>query len=244
MTYLDTASIDEAEGLFQDTCEEVECYFSFLESAIEHTPALQFSDELREFDSSVLNTMKASAYLMLYNLIEATTDKVFGALHEGIKQADFDELVPELQYYLLRSFKNMKQSVNEQTVPGPIAKTLHRSLLTNFKLFSGNIDVRKIESAAGEHCLNIVQDDDVSDGSRSRANYLLLTVKTIRNQVAHGEKSFNEVGRDTAIEELVETKEQVIGYLTRLLESAEAYLSQQHYRRQHVAVDASETITQ
>lgn len=241
---MNTANIDQAEGLFQDTCEEVECYFNFLESTIEHTPQLKFTDELREFDSSVLNTMKASGYIMLYNLIEATTDKVFKALHVGIEQADFDELVPELQYYLLSSFKKMKRNISREIVPDPITKSLHKSILTDLKLFSGNIDVRKIQSAASEHGMNILQPHDATEDSRIHASRLLLSVKTIRNQIGHGEKSFNEVGRATAIEDLIETKEQVISYLTLLLESAEAYLQQQHYRNQCIPLSVPETTTQ
>lgn len=235
--------IDEAEGLFQDTCDEVETFFNFLNETIEKSPTLNFAGKTREFDSNVINTMKASAYMMLYNLIEATTDKVFRALHEDIKQADFDDLLPELKYYLLRSFKNMKKDITEQTItaPSPIAKTLHQVALDNLKLFSGNIDVRKIKDTAKKYGLTI-QQNHTPEEDESRSAHLLKEVKNTRNAIGHGDKSFNEVGKGTSIEELMETKERVINYLNNLLASARIYLDQQQYC--HIAAHAPERIAQ
>lgn len=230
--------IDEAEGLFRDTCDEVNSYFQFLKDAIEKSPTLHFGDEAREFDSGVINTMKASAYMMLYNLIEATTDKIFEALHEDIAQTSFDDLLPKLQYHLLRSFKTMKKDVTPALMPSPtpIATIIHQAALENIKLFSGNIDARKIRETAEKYGLT------VNSNTPPQSERQLLSVKTIRNQIGHGEKSFSEVGKSTSIEELIETKEKVIDYLDALLVNAQVYLDQQHYR--HTPLHAPETIVQ
>ena len=57
----------------------------------------------------------------------------------------------------------------------------------------------------------------------------MLTVKDNRNDLAHGNKSFGEVGRDYDVSRLVEIKVEVVEYLTELIENIENYLANQQY---------------
>ncbi len=57
----------------------------------------------------------------------------------------------------------------------------------------------------------------------------LVVVKSNRNDLAHGLKSFEEVGRDKTIDELLEIKEEVIEYLRQILENIKTYLDNQEY---------------
>ena len=47
--------------------------------------------------------------------------------------------------------------------------------------------------------------------------------------LAHGFKSFEEVGRGTNTEELLEIKDRVINYLQGIVENIEEYISKQEY---------------
>lgn len=47
--------------------------------------------------------------------------------------------------------------------------------------------------------------------------------------MAHGIKSFEELGHDQAIEELLEIKEEVVEYLTQILENIRDYLDNEEY---------------
>ena len=57
----------------------------------------------------------------------------------------------------------------------------------------------------------------------------LLTIKVNRNDLAHGIKSFIEVGRDKTADELLEIKDKTISYLRRILKNIEIYLDNQEY---------------
>lgn len=57
----------------------------------------------------------------------------------------------------------------------------------------------------------------------------LLKVKTNRNDLAHGFKSFEEVGRDATADELLEIQKRVIYYLKAILENIDSYLSNKEY---------------
>ncbi|NET55552.1 MAG: hypothetical protein F6K47_05090, partial [Symploca sp. SIO2E6] len=49
------------------------------------------------------------------------------------------------------------------------------------------------------------------------------------NDLAHGFKSFKEVGRDISADELVEIKKKVISYLREILQNIETYLANREY---------------
>jgi hypothetical protein len=57
----------------------------------------------------------------------------------------------------------------------------------------------------------------------------LVTIKTNRNDLAHGFKSFAEVGRDKTADDLLEIKSKVTKYLKQILQNIEQYLSNKEY---------------
>ncbi|MTJ54137.1 hypothetical protein FJR38_16530, partial [Anabaena sp. UHCC 0253] len=57
----------------------------------------------------------------------------------------------------------------------------------------------------------------------------LVSIKKNRNDLAHGFLSFNEVGKSTSAENLVEISERVIKYLRQILENIEEYLVNEEY---------------
>ena len=62
-----------------------------------------------------------------------------------------------------------------------------------------------------------------------RADWKLLTVKSNRNDLAHGLKSFAEVGRDFDLGRLEAIMAQVVAFLRSLLESVTTYISTKAY---------------
>ena len=57
----------------------------------------------------------------------------------------------------------------------------------------------------------------------------LVVIKHNRIDLAHGLKSFEDVGRDNTIEELLEIKEEVIEYLRQILQNIKIYIDNQEY---------------
>ncbi|MDJ0636882.1 MAG: MAE_28990/MAE_18760 family HEPN-like nuclease, partial [Xenococcaceae cyanobacterium MO_188.B29] len=92
------------------------------------------------------------------------------------------------------------------------------------KLFSGNIDARKIKQTAEIYGFSYK-----TDPKKTQDGYDLLKIKTNRNDLAHGFKSFEEVGRDASADELLQIKKRVICYLREILQNIETYISKQEY---------------
>jgi hypothetical protein len=57
----------------------------------------------------------------------------------------------------------------------------------------------------------------------------LLTVKTNRNDLAHGSKSFAEVGRTFTVQDIFDIKNDVVAYLTEMLNHVAEYLRGRGY---------------
>jgi hypothetical protein len=86
-------------------------------------------------------------------------------------------------------------------------------------LFSGNVDGRRIRQVATEY--GFLTPKKKSD--------LLLTVKTHRNDLAHGNKSFADVGRDFDIVRLKEIQAEVLAFLEELLTNVANYVTTRSY---------------
>jgi hypothetical protein len=106
--------------------------------------------------------------------------------------------------------------------------TIARDIITvgfnREELFSGNIDARLIKETANQYGFSH-QTDPQKTGNGSD----LLTVKSNRNDLAHGIKSFAEVGKEQTADELIQIKNKVIRYLRQILQNIESYLVKQEY---------------
>lgn len=68
---------------------------------------------------------------------------------------------------------------------------------------------------------------NISKGAKGGKD--LLTIKTNRNDLAHGTKSFSEIGRNYTVTELQEMKEAAFAYLDSILKNIESYIQKQEY---------------
>ena len=68
-----------------------------------------------------------------------------------------------------------------------------------------------------------------TDFAKTKNGQNLVVIKSNRNDLAHGIKSFEEVGRDKTIEELLKIKEEVVEYLRQILENIRDYLDNEEY---------------
>ncbi|NEO33881.1 MAG: hypothetical protein F6K36_26395 [Symploca sp. SIO3C6] len=92
------------------------------------------------------------------------------------------------------------------------------------KLFSGNLDAKKIKKTAEIYGFSYKTDyRQTGDGSH------LFTIKTHRNNLAHGLISFKEVGKDVSADELLAIKKKVVCYLRQILQNIETYLANKEY---------------
>jgi MAE_28990/MAE_18760-like HEPN len=181
--------------------------------------------KIKEIDPELLKTLKASGFLLLYNLVEATMRNIIEAIFDELRSegTSYDDIRPELKKVVL---KNLKKR-NPDEIFSSIAAISIDIITAGFdkeNLFSGNIDGRKIRETAIEYGFSHLTDHSKTGGGND-----LLTVKANRNDLAHGIKSFAEIGRDRTVDNLLEIKNKVISYLKQILKNIETYLGNKEY---------------
>ena len=214
---------------FQERSEEVSKYFIFLQNLqqgkIKLVEEIPGNNKAKERDKVLENTLKASAYLLLYNLIESTMKNAIEAIFDELQNqgVSFDDIRPELKKIILVNLKrrNPDKILDEiQDISLDIVKVgFNRE-----ELFAGNIDSKLIRETAKKYGFYSPTDDKkITNGED------LYLVKNNRNDLAHGSKSFTEVGKEKGADELIKIKNQVVEYLEGILKKVETYIDKQEY---------------
>jgi len=215
---------------FNERSQEVSKYFMFLKSLEQGTTRLSMEGKggipkIKEIDSELIKTLKASGFLLLYNLVEATMrnaiEAIFGELQsQGVY---YDQIRPELKKIILKNLKKRKTEKIFSSITA-IAVDIITAGFEKEELFSGNVDARKIRDTATEYGFS-----HLTDYAKTGHGFDLLIIKSNRNDLAHGYKSFAEVGKEKTADELLEIKKKTVSYLREILQNIEQYLSNQEY---------------
>jgi len=173
------------------------------------------------FSVTLINTMKSSTLLMIYNMVESTMTNLLQDVfdHMDAAQIDFSSLNDTMKTVILTYAKrrNPEKLVEKM---GASATNLVVASFDRSDLFSGNIDCKKIVDTLGEL------------GIQSRQRYkepAFLTVKTERNHLAHGHKSFSDCGRTYSMADLRLCHTKVKSILTKVANDFETFLTSASY---------------
>ncbi len=142
--------------------------------------------------------------------------EIFAALSQ--ENVPFDDCRVEIRQVIL---KNLKRRNTDEVVKklSDIALDIAYETFRKKELFSGNVDARKIRAKAVAY--GFEEPTAPSDQ--------LLTVKRSRNDLAHGVKSFSEVGRQYDVARLKTIHDEVVRYLDEFVDEIERYLKHQEY---------------
>ncbi|NEQ39763.1 MAG: hypothetical protein F6K40_27350, partial [Okeania sp. SIO3I5] len=153
--------------------------------------------------------------------IESTMRDAIEEIFNEMKNqgVSFNKIRPELKKIVLQNLKRRNPDKVFQKVVD-ISVDIITVGFDKEELFSGNIDAQKIKTTAKEYGFSAKTKTDSSD---------LLTVKDNRNDLAHGIKSFAEVGKDKSADELIKIKNKVVKYLRQILENIQIYIDNQEY---------------
>jgi hypothetical protein len=210
---------------FRTRSSEVDVYFDFVIALAERAVLLQAAPgqnpTINLANDELLKTLKASCYLLLYNLVESTMRNAVEAIFDELRttRTSFDACRLELKIEVLKNFRK-RNSDSLLTKLAAIASDVVHETFVASEAFSGNLDGRAIRETARRY--GFAQ----PTGSQF---HLLLTVKNARNDLAHGVKSFVEVGRDATPDDLKDAKAQTIDILNQTLTNIENYLTGQLY---------------
>ena len=171
-------------------------------------------------DDNLSRILKANGFLLLYNLIESTVRRsiaaIFNAIHLNL--SSYRDLSSDLRKLWVK--QECKNAKTEKIVS--IADSVLANELLSFKedciSISGNIDAQEIRKILKQFGGN-----EISNGRN------LKTIKDKRNYLAHGEFSFSEIGKDYTIQDLVKYKDDVKGYLDKVLNEIQQYIDNKKY---------------
>ena len=186
------------------------------------------SGGLHTINPSLKNTLKAKVFLLLYNLIESTMRESIRHIHEELSEREitFNQLRDTFRKEILKRAKSDKVGLDElcnQTV-SDISKQLLAATFKSNSIFSGNIDHQEICSQAKIYGFSTQTEYDETRHGRS-----LGTIKDKRNDLAHGNFSFSEIGGNYTYSELEGFAKEVLCYLENITTHIANYLSQQNY---------------
>ncbi len=208
--------------------DEVEIYFnalSFLDKGSCNIKCIDIlgKESTMPVDESLSRILKANGFLLLYNLIESTVrksiDAVFNAIHSN--SPTYKKLTSELRKLWLK--QESKNASLDKIIS--IAESVLTNELLSFKedciTISGNIDAQEIRKILKQFGGN-----EISNGRN------LKIIKDKRNNLAHGEFSFSEIGKDYTIQDLTKYKDDVKDYLDKVLYEIQQYIENKTYLNQ------------
>ncbi|MDO9296995.1 MAE_28990/MAE_18760 family HEPN-like nuclease [Bradyrhizobium sp.] len=174
-----------------------------------------------------LLTLRAGTFLLLYNIIEATTRNSIEAIHDKIttEQTPFDKLSQVLRQETIRRYKrNADDSTDHDWQDFP-ASFVAVALNEEIKL-SGNVDARLIRSLGNAYGFSC-HTNPTSTWKGSD----LVTIKDIRNDLAHGLKTYEDVGKEYPAKELLAITRRSLSFMREITVNIDDFLDNKHYLR-------------
>lgn len=221
--------------------EEIENVFSYLEYIEKERSTEGRSETIMKFGDANFNklqkTIKASILLMLYNLVESTLTNCLNEIHDAISESTipYNKLNNSIQtLFLAYHIESMNQkggSVRQASIMRDLIFLLkeeenisitYQELAAVYGLYSGNLDGKKVQSVLGQYGVKV---------SLPIQPRILETIKSLRNKLAHGELSFEDVGKEAHLGQIDDYIRKTIEYMEKVIICVENFIQKQDYCR-------------
>ena len=215
---------------FEERSQEVRRYFLFLKNleygSIQLNVMRANNAQPKRIDDDLLKTLKATGFLLLYNLIELIMTNAIETIFDDLKNQNisFDDVRDDIKKIIIKNFKDNKSTDNLLADIQIISIDIISVSFNKQKLFSGNLDAKKVKETAEKYGFSYQTNPRKTDNGSD-----LLKIKTNRNDLAHGFKSFEEIGKNYNADDLLKMQKRVIYYLKAILQNIETYISNQEY---------------
>jgi MAE_28990/MAE_18760-like HEPN len=223
---------------FDEKVNEIDLYFSLLRTLEEPDLVLAFATRpqkrRKNVDQHWLTILKASAFLILYNLVESAIRGGFGAVYEAIRhdgcscadlREEFQKLWVDQQFGRIeqqsaspRTYQDKAQELVKHILDSVVVEMSERKLPV-----SGNLDAQKIRDVCSKHGVSVKTHQSALGG------YKMRIVKDLRNELAHGHMSFSECGRQYTTADLEQIKKQVVNFVRSILRNIGRFVARREY---------------
>lgn len=223
-----------AVEIFNSRFLEAISYINYLKSVDSRETRIRIdnSPNLLEVDRNFIKICRANGYLIIYNLVESTMYEVVKGLYQHLERKvhDIDSLIDKLKMLVFKGIRNstdknyieFRENMNVDFRTSIFQICFHSNQVK--KMFSGNLDARKIKDFSGDHGIDLDLVEESNGGS------VLLSIKDTRNDLAHGAVSFTSKGNISA-EQLSSLCIEVGYYLRSVINSIDEFLKNQKYHK-------------
>jgi hypothetical protein len=218
--------------------QECDTYWAFLQEI--------HNDEKYE---EVFNICRSSFIMILYNMIESITTNLLLEIYDTFdkREVSYYQLINDIKNCWLKINKNNKnfpKKINNTEDIDSIIKMIENPLIFSnqdisndtqeFVVFlkrcfnlNGTIDIYALKKFSEDHGISL----NLPDQGHGRT---LSTLKNNRNHLAHGERSFNQIGETCQLYNLENWKDHVFELLEQFIKQIAAYISQKQYLHNNV----------
>lgn len=226
------------QDLLKSRRKEVMGYLRFLERALATQAKLESPGlEPLPLELELTHTLKANTYLLLYNTVEAVMGQLVTEIHEDIKACGLgvDDLTTPLYVEVIRALKRGEENITDifahpsgQSMVAYWLRNYEKKVLVNRNpLFSGNIDGRLILSIGEMYGFTT----EFAANRAKLTHPALQKTKNHRNTLAHGERSFTDLGRGFSYSQVRDDAVAALRTLVRVRIEVDSYLTVQGYKR-------------
>jgi MAE_28990/MAE_18760-like HEPN len=235
------SQIPLTNALLHDRNEEVTAYLNFLKVAVERRAVLTAKDGdlVLHLSQELTHTLKANLVLLLYSAMEATLIQLLDEMHNtiGANCTSVDALNTQLLRVVLRTVRRESNDKVLTTV-APLHTSLFEFWINDWKDRTSGKD-KRVDGISGSVDSVVFYEQlkkfgVVAPTANNRppshlSERALQKVKNKRNELAHGEKSFTDLGRDLAVEDLQSDASSVFVNLQKIADEVDTYLRDQRY---------------
>jgi len=218
---------------FESKVKEIDEYFSFI-STTTHLERDFDETKIVKVSKTVQDVLKANLFLLLYNLVESSFKKSLESICIQITNDEitYVKVVPEIRkIWINKQYKNFESTC---VIPREMQKSefLMNKIdniaedIIDIKFdneLSGNVTTKQIKDLTTQYGL---QSNEILEKEAKS----LFIIKNKRNNLAHGNESFSECGRDYTLEKLEELKDESVDYMRFILGQIKAFIDDKQYQ--------------
>ena len=236
---------------YNSRLNEFEELLKFLE-LIEENNLYNSNSEKIIINSSIINSTKSSLILIIYNLIEYTILNSVEIIERDFKNQSFEDFIDEFQSLFLKIFwiylnefthNTIKKKINEENlIWGMLDSIIEHWYFNenidlnkkckikvanknwNYKWINGNISYKTIEVLSSFFDFKKIFTKEIN----SKVD-LLEDIRNKRNNLAHGNVSFNFLWKDLTTTQLFNYKKNISRFLDIYITIIEKYIIDKPY---------------
>lgn len=216
-------NLEDTRIIFDERKEEIEEFLRFLKILTNKKATISTGENSVEVSITFTHILKAQGYLILYNLVESTVANAISAIHKYFYENDisFNRLPDSLQKKMLKQLcKEGPSTIAPIDRMSSLSREIIKKSYNKKSLFAGNIDTKKVNELSEDYGFDIRNTDYRITGH----GRFIKNVKDNRNDLAHGNKSFTDCGRDTSIDDLITAFKQIPEFLNTILNGVDFML--------------------